>query len=147
MGFCDVHYDCYLLFLCLFLSDRLHHENIYAIKNLFCSNTFWVLNRVGCSKSKLWNIKLPLIRLGEITLFYILKMKIHNFYSIQTCCTILEFNFWLLLAMRSKLWKCLALYPEVIATSNFDCHLLVSIHSHGIRRSLIFQTFNFINPP
>ena len=46
--------------------------------------------------------------------------------------------------VRSKLWRPLALSPEVTMTSNFDCDLLVPTNNYGVIVSLKFQSSIFI---
>ena len=48
--------------------------------------------------------------------------------------------------VRSKLWRPLALSPEVTMTSNFDCDLLVPTNNYGVIVSLKFQSSIFIAP-
>ena len=54
-----------------------------------------------------------------------------------------DLNFWPPLAMRSKLWRLVALSLEVTETSNLACDILTPTHNYGLRISLIFQN-NFI---
>ena len=93
-------------------------ETFLSIKNLQFSSDFEFLYHFGISIGKFHNKILIWGRSGDL-------------------------NFWPLITKRSKLWRPLALSPEVTETPNFDCDLLTLTHSHGVTFNSKFKSLIF----